>query len=94
MTDMTKRIPNFSPGEKTSLMRIILKQANIIESKTTNKVSIDYKSEAWKQITNEFNSTAPILCYRTAQQLKRLYENKKKDLRKKLAENKQEVGTY
>lgn len=88
-----KRIPNFSPGEKQSLMRILVKHANIIEDKKTNKVSNDDKTGVWKRVTEEFNITAPILCYRTLEQLKRLYENKKKELRKKLGENKQQVGT-
>lgn len=85
------RIPNFSSAEKESLMMIALKYASILEDKKTNRSGLEEKSEAWKKIETEFNNTAPILAFRSQEQLKRLYENRKKDLRKKLADHKKET---
>lgn len=87
----TTRIPNFSPAEKESLMVIVMRYASILEDKKTNRVGLEEKTQAWKKIETEFNNTAPILAFRSQEQLKRLYDNKKKDLRKKMADHKKET---
>lgn len=86
-----KRIPNFTPSEKVFLLNLIsTKYAPIIEDKKTNRVSIEEKTRVWKNIEKEFNANAAIACYRSAEALKRFYENKKKELRRKLAEDRKE----
>lgn len=86
-----KRIPNFTAQEKEILMRIICeKYGKILEDKQTNRVSLEEKGQIWKRIEEEFNSVAPTVCFRNFDQLKRLYENKKKELRKKIAEHKKQ----
>ncbi|XP_044764481.1 uncharacterized protein LOC123321042 [Coccinella septempunctata] len=53
----------------------------------TNKVSSEYKREAWEEISRNFNACSSVP--RTSQQLKTLYENLKRRGRKDLAlENK------
>lgn len=87
----TKRVPNFSPAEKQFLINLIAKKyAGVLEDKKTNRVSIADKNTAWKQIEEEFNSSGPLICYRNAESLRRLYENRKKDLRKKMAEERKQ----
>ncbi|XP_074027223.1 uncharacterized protein isoform X2 [Leptinotarsa decemlineata] len=86
------RIPNFSTGEKVCLMNICKKYQKVLEDKQTNRTSIDDKNKIWTKIENEFNSQASIICYRSSEQLKRLYANKKKELRKKFADLKK--STY
>lgn len=86
-----KRTPNFTIFEKECLIDIIVnKYATILEDKQTNRVSIDEKMKVWKKIETEFNNKAPIVCYRNSEQLHRFYENKKKELRKKMAEYKKQ----
>lgn len=86
-----KRTPNFTANEKDCLIDIIEKYAHVLEDKKTNRVSVDEKNTVWKKIEVEFNNKASIACYRNADQLRRLYENKKKELRKKLAEHKRQT---
>ncbi|CAH1103844.1 unnamed protein product [Psylliodes chrysocephalus] len=87
-----KRIPNFTKSEKECLMNLILNNyAATLENKKTNRVNMQEKNEIWKRIECDFNSKAPLVHYRSAEQLRRLYENKKKELRKKLAEHKKQT---
>ena len=45
-----KRIPNFTPNEKECLFNIIAKYSHILEDKKTNRISIEEKKQAWKEI--------------------------------------------
>lgn len=85
------RIPNFSTSEKVCLMNICKKYQKVLEDKQTNRTSIEDKNKIWAKIENEFNSQASIICYRSCEQLKRLYANKKKELRRKFAEHKKDT---
>lgn len=87
---MDQRTPNFTPGEKECLFHLVAEYADVLEDKLTNRTSIKQKNLTWEKISTEFNIRAPIVCRRTTEQLKRLYENKKKVLRKKSAEYKRE----
>lgn len=90
-TDSSKRVPNFTPNEKDFLINLVAKYSHILEDKKTNKVSIQEKNHVWDQIEVEFNNNTQIACFRSSNQLKRLYENKKKELRRKMANNKKET---
>lgn len=86
-----KRVPNFTFQEKQYLINLISeKYASIIEDKKTNRTSIDEKKEVWNKIEKEFNASGPIVAYRSVDSLRRMYENKKKELRKKLGEEKRQ----
>lgn len=69
MTDedrtMKKRVRsrNYTSEEKATLINIIIKYKNIIESKKTDKVSWKDKNNTWEIIRNEFNSIAPSGTY-------------------------------
>lgn len=84
-----KRVPNFTQGEKFNLLKLISqKYAAVLEDKKTNKTSLEQKKNIWKEIESTFNASGPMVCFRSAETLRRLYENKKKELRKKLGEDK------
>lgn len=86
------RVPNFTVSEKLHLMRLIAeKHARVIEDKKTDRASAEKKENSWSQITDEFNATSSTGIKRTAACLKKCYENRKKQLRKTLAEEKKEI---
>lgn len=97
MTDedriMKKRVrsTNYTSEEKATLINIIIKYKNIIESKKTDKVSWKDKNDTWEKIKDEFNSIAPSGTYRTTESLKKFYENMKKETRKNAAQEKIEL---
>ncbi|CAG9772305.1 unnamed protein product [Ceutorhynchus assimilis] len=87
-----KRVPNFSVAEKTHLMRLIAsKYASVLEDKKTDRTSSIQKNKAWQLIENEFNSSSSSGVYRNAACLQKCYSNKKKELRKSLAEERKET---
>lgn len=87
-----KRVPNFALSEKYHLMHLIAnKYAGIIEDKKTDRASSAQKEKVWKLIENEFNASSSVNTYRSAANFKKWYENRKKELRKSLAEEKKET---
>jgi len=87
-----ERAPNFTKSEKTKLMQIIAQKfKNTLEDKKTDRASVSKKEEAWKKIESEFNFNSIGQNYRSAKSLKKCYENRKKELRKTLAEEKREI---
>lgn len=64
-------------------MNIIKKYKHIIENKETGGIPWRDKENAWQQIEKEFNATSGV--FRSAEVLKRFYNNKKKDVRKQAA---------
>lgn len=80
-----KRAPNFTPQEKYALLGIITKYANILENKKTNQVYATEKIKTWEIIEAEFNATSTTGVFRTWQNLKLFYENRKKEVRKNKA---------
>lgn len=85
-----KRVSNFTFAEKQFLLNLVSsKYSHILEDKKTNRVSLDEKNRTWKKIEKEFNANAPITCFRSNESLKRFYENKKKELRRKMADEKE-----
>lgn len=90
-TKKRMRSTNYTTEEKATLINIITKYKNIIESKKTDKVSWKDKNDTWEIIKNEFNSIAPSGTYRATESLKKFYENMKKDTRRNAAQEKIEL---
>jgi len=85
------RSANYTPEEKATLINIISKYKNTIESKKTDKVTWKDKNDTWETIINEFNAVAPNRTYRTTDSLKKFYENIKKKTRKMAAQEKMKL---
>lgn len=87
-----KRGCNFTQSEKVFLFRLIAeKYAITLEDKKTDRASLQKREESWKLIEKEFNAVSPASIYREASNLKKLYANKKKEIRKKVAEEKKDI---
>lgn len=89
--DKKKRMKgrNFSELEKELLIQIVFKYKGIIEDKQTNSASVQKKNEAWKKITDEFNSIQTNGT-REIKNLKVLYDNLKMRARKEKIDDKVE----
>lgn len=85
------RSVNYTSEEKHVLLNIILKYKAIVENKKTDAVSNEQKMLGWKKIAEEFNATSPNLQPRTVESIKKFYDNKKKEVRKEVAEEKKEL---
>ncbi|XP_050509400.1 uncharacterized protein LOC126886483 [Diabrotica virgifera virgifera] len=85
------RGPNYSEREKQVLISIVYKYKDVIENKKTDGVTILQKEKTWKKIETEFNARSPGLINRSADSLKKYYDNRKKELRKEKAQEKIEV---
>ncbi|XP_050516283.1 uncharacterized protein LOC126891144 [Diabrotica virgifera virgifera] len=85
------RGPNYSEREKQVLISIVYKYKDVIENKKTDGVTILQKEKTWKKIETEFNASSPGLINRSADSLKKYYDNRKKELRKEKAQEKIEV---
>ncbi|KAK5649343.1 hypothetical protein RI129_000372 [Pyrocoelia pectoralis] len=70
------------------LLSIISDYKSIIECKKTDGTTWEEKSSCWKKIAVQFNSKSPNYHNRTADSLKKYYENQKKTLRKNIADEK------
>lgn len=82
MEQKRSRSVNFTPDEKVICLNIIKKYKDIIECKKTDHVTWRDKDAAWLQIEKEFNSQSPSGIKRSRENLKKFYENKKKQTRK------------
>ncbi|KAG5861793.1 hypothetical protein JTB14_003484 [Gonioctena quinquepunctata] len=85
------RSSKFSNNEKVMMINLVSKYKNIIENKKTNGVTNNEKIKAWENICQEFNAVSPGNTLRNKDVLKRFYENKRKESRKKVAETKMEL---
>ncbi|KAJ8966215.1 hypothetical protein NQ317_007584 [Molorchus minor] len=73
-------------------MRIIAnKYASTLEDKKTDRTSTTQKEKTWKAIEDEFSASSSCSTYRNATCLKKCYENRKKELRKALAEERKQT---
>jgi hypothetical protein len=79
------RSTNFSPDEKI----LVRRYSHIIESKKTDAHSWRNKEATWTKIATEFN--AQNSTFRSKETLKRFFENKKKETRKKAATERREI---
>lgn len=64
---------------------LFFRYKHIIEDKSTKSFCVDKKIKAWQRIASEYNASAES-GDRTAKQIKMLYENMKRDLKKVSAE--------
>ncbi|XP_018577299.1 myb/SANT-like DNA-binding domain-containing protein 3 [Anoplophora glabripennis] len=85
-----KRSANFTNNDKALLINIVSKFKHIVENKKTDAVTSREKTEAWKNITQQYNSSGPS-CPRDVECLKRCYDNRKKLLRKSVAFERREL---
>ncbi|XP_066582014.1 uncharacterized protein [Prorops nasuta] len=85
-----KRNENFSYDEKIAFIQIIKKYASVIESKKTDGVGLREKSNAWYEVSKEFNNLYSS-SKKTVDILKRLWNNLKASARKHFAKLKRET---
>lgn len=82
MSAKVNRAKNYTLPEKRYLLKLVLKYKAIIEDKKTDKLSCERKQNVWRRIEDEFNASSPSFIFRSADCLKKAYENKKKEARK------------
>ncbi|KAF5300055.1 hypothetical protein FQR65_LT19403 [Abscondita terminalis] len=88
MENKRVRAPNFSTEEKTLLLNLVFEKRHIVENKKTDAVSSREKQKCWEGIASEFNAQSPSCVSRTANSLLKFYNNKKKEVRKEVAQEK------
>ncbi|CAH2007410.1 unnamed protein product [Acanthoscelides obtectus] len=81
-----KRGANFTTSETRVLLSIITEFTAIMENKKTGGVSVQEKNKAWSKITAKFDAACLEGRHRTMDSLKKLFDNKKRELRKPRAE--------
>ncbi|ERL91730.1 hypothetical protein D910_09057 [Dendroctonus ponderosae] len=86
-----QRCPGFSGEEKVLIATVCAKYKHIIENQKTDHVSNEAKNKIWEKIATEVNATAVNATHRTSEALKRFYENRKREVRKIVAEEKHQV---
>ncbi|KAG5886306.1 hypothetical protein JTB14_003461 [Gonioctena quinquepunctata] len=85
------RSQNFTNQEKNILLNIIYKYKDVENKKTDGVTSIE-KKKIWDTIATEFNAACPDGNLREATVLRKFYENKKKEVRKVVADEKTEIN--
>lgn len=78
---------HFTQLEKDCAIDVILRYKGIIENKKTDGVTNKQKAIAWENIAKEYNS-CNINMPRCSKQLKNLYENVKRKLKKQISNEK------
>lgn len=82
-----KRSTNFSSREESILISLVKKFKEQIECKKSDTNTNKIKLNAWKRVTNDFNSISGEN-YRHLQILRNKYENVKKQSKQKFADEK------
>lgn len=85
--DKRQRGRNYVEEEKEILLDLVEIYKDIIENKRTDSVTIEKKRRIWAEITVKFNEKATT-GLRTDEQLKSLYDNLKRKVRKDLLKDK------
>lgn len=85
-----KRHKNFTDRETVALISLISQKKHIIENKKTDSLTNKDKLEAWKQIAQAFNATCSGEA-RSADCLKKYWDNKKRMVRKLKGDERKEV---
>lgn len=88
-TEKRHRGTNFSETEKDLLITMVEKYRTIIENKRSDAVCRKEKDRAWEKIGIEYAALSNIK--RSTIELKHKYENIKRQLKKKVTENKIEI---
>ncbi|KAI4466137.1 hypothetical protein MML48_3g00005953 [Holotrichia oblita] len=81
---------HFTEAEKDAIINISIKYRNIIENKRTDGISNKQKNIAWENIAKEYNALG-INVIRTSKQLRTFYDNLKKKLKRRCADEKVEL---
>ena len=89
MEDKKKRSTNFAPREINLFMNCLIPALKIIENKQSDGASLKEKKDAWKRVYTKF--IAPNDQVRDLQCLKLKYDNIKRNLKKKISQNKIEI---
>ncbi|KAL0882716.1 hypothetical protein ABMA27_001139 [Loxostege sticticalis] len=85
---MSKERSNNFSREELNKLKELLEKYSIIMNKKTDHASAKQKEEAWRKLTEEFNSNNVV--YRTKKQLIYKFNNMKKNARKELSQEKKE----
>ncbi|XP_018794381.1 PREDICTED: uncharacterized protein LOC108972285 isoform X1 [Bactrocera latifrons] len=88
MDETQKRTPNFTASELEQLLELVEKYKAVIEFKRTDTCTNAKKDAAWKRIEYDFTSQCPSGCHRSAKILKKKYLNLKREVKKRVAEDK------
>ncbi|KAJ3643366.1 hypothetical protein Zmor_026081 [Zophobas morio] len=80
------RAPNYTPDEKLLLLNIIKKYSHVVENKKTDSVTWEEKKQAWKAIAAKFNAASGV--HRSTDSIKMFFDNHKRMLTKKAANDK------
>lgn len=85
------RSSNYTKTEKYDLCTIVAGFKSIIESKKTDAVTWKDKEAAWDTVASQFNALSPNATFRSADSLKKCYENIKHTAKKQSAEERNEI---
>lgn len=85
-----KRAINFSSDERRILVELVLKYRESIENKCTDATSNSAKMKGWIRLAEEFN-TISTYCHRKHPELKRCWENIKRQTKKDCAARKKNI---
>jgi len=64
----SKRVGNFTAGERAHLVELVQKYMHITENKKSDAMTVRQETDAWQQVTIDFNAVSETR--RSAQQLK------------------------
>ncbi|KAL0809126.1 hypothetical protein ABMA28_012750 [Loxostege sticticalis] len=85
-----KRAINFSSDERRILVELVLKYRESIENRCTDATSNSAKMKGWIRLAEEFN-TISTYCHRKHPELKRCWENIKRQTKKDCAARKKNI---
>lgn len=88
MENKRLRTPNYTADEMSLLLNLVAKFKEIVENKKTDHVTWMEKKFTWKKIENLLNASSTNNTYRSADSLKKHYENKKSSVKKEVATEK------
>ena len=86
LLDANKRKPNFTEGESLFLISQFERNSGVLTSKLNDASTNKQKAEVWKRICRDYNSRNPNIS-RTADDLKRKWENMVSAAKKELLES-------
>ena len=86
MEDKKKKSTNFAPREINLFMNCLIPELKIIENKQSDGATLKEKKDAWKRLFTKFIAHNDQV--RDLQCLKLKYDNIKRNLKKKISQNK------
>ncbi|ENN83232.1 hypothetical protein YQE_00409, partial [Dendroctonus ponderosae] len=85
------RTPNYTNEEKYRLLEVCRDYKGIIENKKTDSCTWREKDDAWSKIAADFNASSPRKVFRSKESLRKCYENKKKEVRMVVSQEKKSL---